>query len=174
MLGYMGRKKKNTPKGRRRGSLPPPLKKTELIVPEVDSELVKRYLDLNFARSIAELEAIEKDKSVSFGEASVVRVMLRIYRSGDIYALNALYDRLIGPILRKISITGERPFEQWSMAELFAEKLRLDKENRFTMDMIEKEKRLIAAVHSGNYDRDKRCIIEVTPRTETSEKVGTG
>ena len=170
----MGRKKKNTPRGRKRGSLPPPQKKSELIVPEVNSELVKRYLDLNFNRSIAELRALKKDTSLSFGEASTISVMLKIFDTGDIYALNAFYDRLIGPILRKISITGERPFEQWSMADLLAEKVRLDKENRFTVDMIEKEKRLIAAVQSGNYDRDKRCIIEITPQPKTSYEVGTG
>jgi len=116
---------------------------------DVDTEMVRKYLTIHFHKPIKELRRLFEDDQLDFGEASIVSVMLRIYDTGDIYALNSLYDRMIGPILRKYHITGDRPYEQWTLSELLEEKKRLEVINRNTIDMIHKETKLIALVESG-------------------------
>lgn len=151
---------------------------------EVDSEMVRRYLTTQFHKPIEELRRLFASETLEFGEASIVSVMLRIYDTGDIYALNALYDRMIGPILRRYQITGERPFQDWTIEALLEEKKRLAELNRNTIDMIHKEKRLIAAVEAGEIKPGEytgyapRDITNDPPPSGSSEagpsKTGTG
>lgn len=165
----MAKKKKQIFGGRKKKiTKPPPLE----LIPELvaDAELVKRYLNVHFFTPMSELKRKAKDPSVAFAERSIIAVMLKIEKNGDIYALNALYDRLIGPVLRRLAITGERPFESWSTEELLAEKEKYRAANEHEIKMIHKEKMLVRAVESGNYDRDKCTIIDVN--AETTFKTG--
>jgi hypothetical protein len=136
------------PKGKPKGVAQSSLE--ELASLDVDTEMVRRFLCLNFNKSVSQLRRDFADEDgLSFGEASIVSVMLRIYDTGDIYMLNALYDRLIGPVLRRIHMTGERPFADWEWEKLVEEKHRLNKINRHTLEMIEKERKLIKLVEAG-------------------------
>lgn len=121
----------------------------ERTVLEFDLPMLQRYLHAHFLSPVSELRKNAADESINAGESMIITAMLRIRDTGDIYALNALLDRLVGPVMRKIQLTGERPYENWTLEELEAEHRRLNQNNRHTIDMIHKERKLIALVQSG-------------------------
>lgn len=145
----MPQKKKAPKNSRRRRGAPSPKIKEEMAVLNIDKEMVSRYLNINYSRTVPELKRLAKSPNISAGERQIINIMLKIESLGDVWSWNQLMNRMIGPITQKVSITRERSYENWSMEELMAEKERLDKDNRETINSIHKERKLIAMVHSG-------------------------
>jgi len=145
----MPTKKKAPKNSKRRKGAPSAKQKKEYEVLNVDKEMVQRYLNINFSKSIAELKRLAKSPEINAGEAQIISVMLKIHLTGDVWAWSQLMNRMIGPVAQKIHISKERPYEEWTLEELMAEKERLDKDNRTTIDLIHKERKLISMVQSG-------------------------
>ncbi len=91
----------------------------------LDKATLYMYLTTSLHLSDDELKARLKDKTLPVIHGMIAAVMLRIRKSGDVYALNALMDRIVGPITQKIEVDRTNRFVNMSEEELLAEKRRL-------------------------------------------------
>lgn len=169
------RPKKKKPRKPRRSGPPITPNRFERETLEVDADLIRRYLNLYCMTPIGELQKLAKNPALTFAERSIIKVMVRIDRTADIYALNALYDRLIGPLLRKFQVsTGANPYEKMTVEELLAEKARLDVENQKTVKALEKEQVMMKQIAAGTYvSEEPRWASPTSPESEI-DKTGSG
>ncbi len=111
-------------KGGQKGKLP--FSKGEVTVSrEFNKATLLLYLTEHMYKSDDELRAILKDKTRPVIHGIISQMLMRLRKSGDVYALNALMDRVVGPITQKIEVDRTNRFVSMNDDELAAEKRRI-------------------------------------------------
>ena len=111
------------------------LDREALAVKKIDANLVTRIITLNSHLSPHELTARLRTEYVSMLEAMVIKAMIKCYNTGDVHSLNFFFDRLVGKVPNHVKHEVANPYEGMTDAELLAEKERLQKINRDTLEL---------------------------------------
>ena len=102
---------------------------------KVDQVLIDRYLSFNSHLTVDELIAKLNSGTVNVLEGMLIKGYIKAYRTGDPNRMQFYLDRLIGPVVKRISHALENKLENMTDEELIKEKQKyeplLRKENEW-------------------------------------------
>ena len=89
---------------------------------KVDQVLIDRYLSFNSHLTVDELIAKLNSGTVNVLEGMLIKGYIKAYRTGDPNRMQFYLDRLIGPVVKRISHALENKLENMTNEELIKEK----------------------------------------------------
>lgn len=146
--------------GKRNRAGTPSWDRQELAAISIDKSMIKRYLNLNFHLTIAELRAKKRSGRCSALEATIIEILIKACENGDHFKLDFLLDRLVGKVPQKVETETVDPYADKTLEELTAMKNALLASNELTLRNLERE--------NAQLQKAEREVIEIEGRSTSA------